>query len=63
MSDAASVPGATCAHSSTWINLERQGFRLNQRVFLVEYCMQCDKEVGRKKATRGTLTAQSGRHD
>lgn len=52
MSDAPSVPGA-CPHAMATIVFSRTGTRLRPIIAAVEKCLDCGKELDRKKVNRG----------
>lgn len=45
---------AECRHPYANISIERNGSRLHPSVWLVERCLDCNKELDRKKAPRGS---------
>jgi hypothetical protein len=43
------LPESECCHQVATLAFERTGTRLHPRVFMVERCIDCAKELDRKK--------------
>lgn len=53
MSDAPSVTRASCPHATATVVFSRSGTRLRPIIAMLEVCLDCGKELDRKKVNRG----------